>query len=90
VDAQEDLLHQILGERTLLHGANDEVEQPALVLAPDHRERLRVAALSLPQEARVRLLHPPTSFSAPPRPSHAQELAAEHGRVRPYPDTVVL
>jgi hypothetical protein len=48
VDAQENVLHQIFGERALPYGAQDEVEQPALVLAHELRERLRIASLSLP------------------------------------------
>ena len=50
VDAQEDLLRQILGQRPVADEAQDVVEDRHLVGADDEREGPFVASLSLPQD----------------------------------------
>ena len=56
VDAEEDLLRQILGERPVAaHEPEHVVEDGRLVGADDERERSLVAALRFPQDAEIGL-----------------------------------
>ena len=54
-DAQEDLLGQILGERTVAHHPQHVVVDRNLVRAHDDREGAFIASLRLPQDAMFRL-----------------------------------
>ena len=55
VDAEEDLLRQILGQRPVADEAQDVVVDRPLVRPNDDRERPLVAALGFPEDSEVRL-----------------------------------
>ena len=55
-DAEEDLLGQILGERTVADEAKDVVVHGNLIGANDEGKRPLIAFLGLPQDAKIRLL----------------------------------
>ena len=55
VDAEEDLLGQILGQRAVAHEPKHVVEDRQLVRADDEREGALISSLSLPQDAEIRL-----------------------------------
>ena len=55
IDAEEDLLRQILGERAVADQAQDVVVDRHLVGADDDREGAFITTLCLPQDSEVRL-----------------------------------
>src|SRR5262249_59029700 len=55
-DAEEDLLRQILGQGAVADEAEDVVEDRHLIGPHDEGKRPLIAFLSLPQDAKIRLL----------------------------------
>ena len=55
-DAEEDLLGQVLGQRAVADQAQDVVENRDLIGADDEGKRPFITFLSLPQDAKIRLL----------------------------------
>ena len=89
VDAEEDLLRQVLGERAVADEPEDVVEDRRLVRADDEREGPLVTSLGLPQDAEIRLWQRQVGGSIAPRIVEMEGSAAlrrlEQGRLPSSP-----
>ena len=67
VDAEEDFLRQILGERAVAHEPKHVVEDGKLIRTDDERESSLISSLGLPQDAEIRLGQRQVGGSIAPR-----------------------